>query len=160
MKAEWVKNAKEISEKELNAEGVSYENIPPTENFQKALDKLKSKNGYADQDEVGLSPDMANLSQICAKFAEEHKHADDEVRYVLKGSGVFDIRSRRDEWMRVRVEPGDLISVPAERYHRFYLTEERTIRCVRLFKDDSGWAPLYRFTPEPATAGRPEKVPA
>jgi 1,2-dihydroxy-3-keto-5-methylthiopentene dioxygenase len=46
--------------------------------------------------------------------------------------------------MRVVVEPGDLIVVPARRHHRFMLTEKKSIRCVRLFKDQSGWTPHYR----------------
>lgn len=63
---------------------------------------------------------------------------------MLEGAGVFDIRSSDDRWMRVVVEPGDLLVVPARRYHRFELTEARTIRCVRLFQDMSGWVPHYR----------------
>jgi 1,2-dihydroxy-3-keto-5-methylthiopentene dioxygenase len=46
--------------------------------------------------------------------------------------------------MKVTVEPSDFILVPANRYHRFYLTGEKNIHCVRLFKDPSGWTPLYR----------------
>jgi len=64
--------------------------------------------------------------------------------FVLEGEGIFDIRSKGDRWMRVKVEAGDLIVVPKERYHRFELTETKTIRCVRLFQDASGWVPEYR----------------
>jgi 1,2-dihydroxy-3-keto-5-methylthiopentene dioxygenase len=46
--------------------------------------------------------------------------------------------------MRVVVEAGDLIVVPAGRNHRFLLTDRKHIRCVRLFKDTSGWVPNYR----------------
>jgi 1,2-dihydroxy-3-keto-5-methylthiopentene dioxygenase len=63
---------------------------------------------------------------------------------VLEGEGVFDIRSRDDRWMRVTVEEGDLIIVPKNRHHRFFLTDRKTIRCVRLFQDQSGWVPQYR----------------
>jgi 1,2-dihydroxy-3-keto-5-methylthiopentene dioxygenase len=66
------------------------------------------------------------------------------VRFVLEGEGIFDIRSRDDRWMRVVVERGDLIVVPKDRHHRFMLTEHKTIRCVRLFQDKSGWTPHYR----------------
>lgn len=63
---------------------------------------------------------------------------------MLEGDGIFDIRSRDDRWMRVVVEVGDLIVVPAKRHHRFLLTDKKDIRCVRLFKDASGWVPHYR----------------
>ncbi len=46
--------------------------------------------------------------------------------------------------MRVTVEAGDLIVVPKDRHHRFFLTETKQIRCVRLFQDSSGWVPHYR----------------
>ena len=132
---------------DLIAVGVLYEHlaVDPVA-YQPPLDALKSDRGYVEQDEVELSPDTDNLDAICAKFADEHLHTDDEVRYVLEGEGIFDIRSTDDRWMRVTVETGDLIVVPANLHHRFLLTEKKHIRCVRLFKDASGWVPHYRQT--------------
>lgn len=46
-------------------------------------------------------------------------HADDEIRLVLDGSGFFDIRDPKDKWVRICVEKGDLITLPAGSYHRF-----------------------------------------
>ena len=109
-------------------------------------------NNYVSQDIVELTPQTPNLEAILAKFDKEHLHTDDEIRFVLGGSGIFDIRSTNDLWMRVEVHPSDYISVPANRHHRFYVTEERAIRCVRLFKDNSGWTPLYRLEKETANA--------
>ena len=43
---------------------------------------------------MALSPAMENLDAICAKFVDEHFHDEDEVRFVLEGAGVFDIRSK------------------------------------------------------------------
>jgi 1,2-dihydroxy-3-keto-5-methylthiopentene dioxygenase len=83
---------------------------------------------------------------------EEHLHTDDEVRFLLSGSGVFEIRSLDDRWMKVIVEPSDFILVPANRFHRFYLTDEKKIQCVRLFKDQSGWTPIYRKDAETVAA--------
>ena len=96
------------------------------------------------QDIVELSPSTPNLDAICVKFEGEHLHDDDEVRFVLEVEGIFDIRSRDNRYMRVFVERGDLIIVPKERHHRFLLTETKSIRCVRLFRDASGWVPHYR----------------
>lgn len=129
----------------LRASGVLYERLElDGDAYQGALDRLAREQGYVEQDIVELRPDTENLDAICAKFADEHLHTDDEVRFVLAGAGVFDIRDGADRWMRVTVEPGDLIVVPKDRYHRFYLTDSKQIRCVRLFQDSAGWVPHYR----------------
>lgn len=114
--------------------------------YQPTLDSLKRERHYVEQDIVELAPDTPELPAICAKFSAEHLHTDDEVRYVLEGEGIFDIRSADDRWMRVVVEAGDLLVVPAHLHHRFLLTDKQHIRCVRLFKDKSGWVPHYRET--------------
>ena len=109
-----------------------------------ALDRVKRERGYVEEDIVELAPTTENLEGICAKFADEHLHTDDEVRFVLAGAGIFDIRDDADRWMRVTVEPGDLIVVPRDRHHRFFLTDAKQIRCVRLFQSTAGWVPHYR----------------
>ncbi|HEY5038136.1 MAG TPA: cupin domain-containing protein [bacterium] len=145
MKAIWLETGKNISAQELNRHGVTYEQMDTNEATYKApLEQVMKERGYVTMDQVGMKPDMLNFEAICQKFVGEHLHSDDEVRFVLKGSGVFEIRTTDDRWMKVIVEPGDFILVPANRYHRFYLTDEKTIQCVRLFKDQSGWTPLYR----------------
>jgi 1,2-dihydroxy-3-keto-5-methylthiopentene dioxygenase len=145
MKATWLNEGTELSTPELLANDVYYERLAARpESYQAPLDTLKDERGYIQQDEVALSPETPNIDAICAKFVDEHLHDDDEVRFVLEGEGIFDIRSRDDRYMRVVVEPGDLIVVPANRHHRFMLTESKAIRCVRLFKDASGWVPRYR----------------
>ncbi|MEM9069343.1 MAG: cupin domain-containing protein [Myxococcota bacterium] len=145
MKATWLEDGSAISAETLNAEGVLYEalSVEPA-GYQPKMDELKTERGYIEQDQVALTPEMPNLDQICAKFDDEHYHDEDEVRFVLEGEGIFDIRSRDDRWMRVLVETGDLIVVPKDRHHRFELTDAKMIRCVRLFQDQGGWVPHYR----------------
>lgn len=128
---------------DLAAVGVLYERLPD-DDFQGALDRLREARGYVTQDVIELRPDTPNLDGLLAKFKDEHLHRDDEVRFVLEGEGIFDIRGADERWIRVQVERGDLIVVPAMLYHRFFLTERRQIRCVRLFKDAAGWVPEYR----------------
>ncbi len=143
MHASWVDTNESLAVDALRGEAVLYARLP-VENFRSALDDLKRTRGYVHEDEVQMSASMANFAAICAKFSPEHLHDDDEVRFVLAGAGIFDIRSEADRMMRVVVEAGDLIVVPAGRHHRFTLTESKTIRAVRLFKDPSGWVPRYR----------------
>lgn len=146
MRARWLQGGDEIEVETLVAQGVVYARLPvdDPEGYQPTLDALRVERGYVTQDEVALSPSTPNLDELCRKFDGEHLHTEDEVRFVLEGEGVFDIRADDERWMRVVVEPGDLIVVPARRYHRFELTESRTIRCLRLFKDPAGWVAHYR----------------
>lgn len=146
MKAYWLDGSHEpLSSEYLSTEGVFNSSLPtePAQ-YQGALDNLKKEAGYSTQDEIALKPEMPNLDEICAKFVDEHYHDEDEVRFVLDGGGIFDIRSRNDRWMRIEVGKGDLIVVPKDRHHRFFLTDQKMIHCVRLFQDASGWVPHYR----------------
>ena len=143
MKATWQDSGKELSTKELLDQGIHYEKIS-TENYQADLDRIKKDWKYNSQDIVELAPATPNLETICAKFDKEHIHTDDEVRFVLSGEGYFDIRSKDDRWMRVFVEAGDFILIPANRHHLFYLSDKKNIRAVRLFKQNPSWTPVYR----------------
>jgi 1,2-dihydroxy-3-keto-5-methylthiopentene dioxygenase len=130
---------------ELAKQGVLFWTVSADEAERAAtIDAIKREQGYVEQDVVELSPAMQNLDEICAKFDTEHYHTEDEVRFVLGGDGIFDVRDDGDQWIRIEVTEGDIIVIPAHKHHRFYLTEQRRIRCMRLFANHDGWAPLYR----------------
>ncbi|MCB9570004.1 MAG: cupin domain-containing protein [Myxococcales bacterium] len=134
-----------ISTDELARVGALHERLELDPSaYQPSIDRLMAERGYVTQDIIELHPETPNLGALCDKFKDEHLHTDDEVRLVLEGEGIFDLRSADDRWMRVQVDPGDLLVVPAGLYHRFFLTDRKQIRCVRLFKDSSGWTPVYR----------------
>lgn len=118
------------------------------------VNRLKKERGYVTEDVIALDPNTPNLDVLLAKFRDEHHHTDDEVRFVVDGEGVFEINVTENERLKFTAQPGDLIVVPAWRRHLFYLTDARTIRCIRLFKDKSGWEANYPY----AAAGTQERV--
>ena len=134
----------------LASRGILSWTVPPNESDRTAMidraliERIKREHGYVDEDFVELAPETPNLDTICAKFDKEHFHTEDEVRAVVEGAGIFDVRDEGDQWIRIEVSKGDMIVIPARTYHRFYLTDEKHIRCMRLFANNEGWAPLYR----------------
>jgi 1,2-dihydroxy-3-keto-5-methylthiopentene dioxygenase len=107
------------------------------------IDRLKSEGGYVTADVINVSPDTPNLDAMLNKFNKEHTHSEDEVRFTVRGRGVFHIHPQEGPVFGIQVESGDLINVPAGTRHWFDLCEDRTIRCIRLFLDASGWTPRY-----------------
>jgi 1,2-dihydroxy-3-keto-5-methylthiopentene dioxygenase len=145
MKAYWLEDNRGISPDTLRENGVLCEQLGLDEaGWRIRIDALKRTHGYIQEDVVELNPATPALDALCDSFIREHRHDDDEVRFVLEGEGIFDIRSSGDSYMRVEVRKGDLIVVPKERYHSFRLTDQRAIRCLRLFREMSGWLPTYR----------------
>ena len=70
------------------------------EQILQALDgyfqQLKETAGYQSRDLIVLHPDIPNIDTMLSKFNKCHIHADDEVRYIVAGEGIFGfVRQRR-----------------------------------------------------------------
>lgn len=94
------------------------------------LDQIKKDRGYTYEDQITMQPPPTGLEEFERKLAiffTEHLHTDEEIRLCVEGSGYFDVRDKNDQWIRVRVVPGDLLIVPAGIYHRFTLDTNVTI---------------------------------
>ncbi len=111
------------------------------------IERLKSEYGFVTADVINVSPATPGLETMLAKFDKEHLHTEDEVRFTVRGSGVFHINPQTAPVFSITVESGDLISVPNGTHHWFNLCSDRTIRCIRLFEDISGWTPHYMDQP-------------
>jgi 1,2-dihydroxy-3-keto-5-methylthiopentene dioxygenase len=116
--------------------------------YAEDIKRLKNERGYVTEDVIALDPATPNLDTLLAKFSDEHHHTDDEVRFTVAGEGVFEINVTANERVKFTAQPGDLIVVPAWRRHLFYLTSKKSIRCIRLFKDKSGWEAQYPLAQE------------
>ncbi|CAH1774760.1 unnamed protein product [Owenia fusiformis] len=120
--------------------GGKYWMIDPTEYQECEMYKtLRSERGYNYEDCIQVTDDKPEFQKMLKQFYEEHLHADEEVRFVLDGSGYFDVRDDADAWIRIQMEPGDLIVLPAGIYHRFTLDTKNFIKAVRLFKGEPVW---------------------
>ncbi len=121
-------------------------NIPdPLIRYKSQIEKLKEKFGYKSADVVELTPGTPNLDGILSKFVKVHHHTDDEVRFTILGGGIFGIDPLTDPPFEIYVQPGDLLVVPANTMHWFDLTEEKTIKCIRVFKDNPKWEAVYEL---------------
>jgi 1,2-dihydroxy-3-keto-5-methylthiopentene dioxygenase len=110
------------------------------------FEQLKASDGYTCRDLVVLHPDVPNLDVMLAKFDKIHTHADDEVRYIVDGEGVFGFVRPDGSQVELTVQAEEYINVPAGTEHWFYLTETKRIKAVRYFIGMAGWVPEYTST--------------
>ena len=111
--------------------------------YEPEINRLKERGGYVTADVINVTPDIPGLDLMLDKFAREHTHSEDEVRFIVKGRGVFHIHPEGGPVFAIQTDSGDLINVPAGTKHWFDLCEERQIRAIRLFLDPAGWTPEY-----------------
>ncbi|MCJ1304471.1 1,2-dihydroxy-3-keto-5-methylthiopentene dioxygenase [Hypocenomyce scalaris] len=140
-----------VPESYLSTLGLIYQHCPTIS----SVDALATQRYYKNRDEITVSPEKmgAVYDEKVKMFFNEHLHEDEEIRYVLGGRGYFDVRSEGDDrWVRVGLEEGDLLVLPAGIWHRFTTDEENYIHAMRLFKEEPKWTPLNR---EPALEENP-----
>jgi 1,2-dihydroxy-3-keto-5-methylthiopentene dioxygenase len=110
------------------------------------FEQLKASQGYTCRDLVVLHADVPNLDVMLAKFDKIHTHADDEVRYIVDGEGIFGFVRPDGSQVELTVQAEEYINVPADTEHWFYLTAAKRIKAVRYFIGREGWVPEYTGT--------------
>lgn len=107
------------------------------------VDRLRSA-GYVTVDVARLRIDPSDPAQVDQaagarqKFLAEHRHAEDEVRFFVEGSGAFYLRL--DGRVHIVVcTAGDFISVPAGTRHWFDMGTAPHFAALRFFQTADGW---------------------
>ncbi|KZP01409.1 1,2-dihydroxy-3-keto-5-methylthiopentene dioxygenase [Calocera viscosa TUFC12733] len=146
-------SGEEVSLDTLDQLGVLYWSIPVAEgeSIPSGVDAIAKERGYKNRDVINVSKEgLGDLYETKIKsFFEEHMHEDEEIRYILGGSGFFDVRKHaphpnQERWIRILCEQGDLLVLPSGIYHRFTLDTNNKIKAARLFQDEPKWIPHNR----------------
>ena len=118
-----------MSKEYLDKLGIQAYNFSDVED----VNKIATERGYKNRDVITISKEvMGDTYESKLKmFFHEHLHEDEEIRYILEGSGYFDVRDKDDAWVRIALEQYDFMIMPAGIYHRFTLDNKnvRSIAC-------------------------------
>lgn len=106
--------------------------------YKTEIDKLVAEDGYQSWDVVSMHANHPDKEAFRAKFLAEHTHSEDEVRFFVRGQGLFVIH-KEEKVYAVLCEKDDLISVPANTKHWFDMGPNPVFTAIRLFNNTEGW---------------------
>lgn len=102
------------------------------------IERIQQQGGYVTVDVISLSSDHPDKAALRQKFLAEHTHSEDEVRFFVRGEGLFCLHLG-DHIYQVLCQQNDLISVPANTPHWFDMGSEPNFTAIRLFNNPEGW---------------------
>ncbi|MEU4342916.1 cupin [Nocardia sp. NPDC023852] len=155
---------------ELARHGITFGRWPVVENaasrssddvlaqYAAEVTELNQSGRYRHIDIARIHPDDADPQwpQVARgareKFLDEHRHAEDEVRFFAAGRGCFYLHLD-DEVLAVVCAGGDLLSVPAGTLHWFDMGARPDFIAIRFFEEEDGW--VGDFTGDKISAGFP-----
>jgi 1,2-dihydroxy-3-keto-5-methylthiopentene dioxygenase len=111
------------------------------------FEEQKNLYGYQTRDLIVLHPKVENIQSMLNIFNKAHTHSDDEVRYIIDGSGYFGFMMPDKEQVMLLVEAEEYIRVPKDTEHWFILSPEMRIKAVRYFTSKEGWVANYTGAP-------------
>jgi 1,2-dihydroxy-3-keto-5-methylthiopentene dioxygenase len=106
------------------------------------VERLKREGGYVTADVVQMHPAHPERATLRRRFLSEHRHAEDEVRFFVRGTGLFYLHVD-GRVLALQCTRGDLIRVPANTAHWFDMGEAPAFTCIRLFTEPSGWVAQF-----------------
>lgn len=106
--------------------------------YRNEIERLQAEEGYVTVDTISLFSDNPQKDALRQKFLNEHTHSEDEVRFFVRGEGMFYLHIADKVYM-VRCCQDDLISVPANTTHWFDMGPQPNFTAVRLFNNPAGW---------------------
>ncbi|QUI65078.1 acireductone dioxygenase [Pseudoalteromonas sp. A22] len=106
--------------------------------YQSDIERIKTQGGYQTVDVISLAKGNPSASELRQKFLFEHTHSEDEVRFFVKGQGLFCLHLN-DKVYQVLCQQGDLISVPENTPHWFDMGSDPEFTAIRLFNNQEGW---------------------
>lgn len=106
--------------------------------YANKIERLKAAEGYITVDVISLSPNHPDKQTLRQKFLAEHTHSEDEVRFFVRGQGLFCLHLGNKVY-QVLCQQNDLISVPANTPHWFDMGSEPDFTAIRLFNNPDGW---------------------
>lgn len=141
----------------LAAQGVRFEQWPTRDlpagacqeevlaAYSEEVEGLKAECGFQAADVISLSADHPQKDALRQKFLDEHTHSEDEVRFFVRGQGLFYLHFG-NEVFAVLCQKNDLISVPNGTRHWFDMGPQPEFTAIRLFTNTEGW--VAQFTGE------------
>ncbi len=105
--------------------------------YQRDVDRLMKKYNFHAVDLVSIGPGHPKRGELRSQFLGEHTHRDFEVRFFVKGRGLFYLHIKGQVY-GLMCEAGDLISVPKGVSHWFDMGEFPDFRSIRLFTNQAG----------------------
>jgi len=106
--------------------------------YQNEIDQLVAIGGYQTWDVVSMRADHPEKDAFRSKFLDEHTHSEDEIRFFVRGHGLFIIHANNRVYSML-CEKDDLISVPANTRHWFDMGPNPNFTAIRLFNNPEGW---------------------
>lgn len=144
-----------VSLEELAEIGVLYWYID-ADDYEEKLSAICKERKYGHRSLVDICAGRTMQSTL-DKFYEEHLHEFEEIRFIMDGNAIFDVRDKFDEWIRIELEKNELIVLPAGMYHRFTLGDSGRVKAMRLFLAEQ---PEPIWTPENRDKEGTESLPA
>ena len=114
--------------------------------YAQEIQAVQARGSYPTVDAIRMSPDHPDREALRQKFLSEHTHAEDEVRFFVKGRGLFCLHLG-EEVLQVLCEADDWISVPAGTKHWFDMGAEPSFCAIRFFDNPEGWVAQFSGDP-------------